>query len=204
MSAVPRSTTAVTLAHDSRLSGSRTVGWWGMLLLILTEATVFAALISSYFYLRSNSPTWPLGDIERPELTLVSINTVILLVSSIPMQFGMHSIRRGNRRGFQIALIIAWLLGAIFLVLQGVEYSRTPFTPQTNVYGSIFFTTTAIHGVHVLIGLGLALIVLIRSWFGHFDESHYQAVENTAIYWHFVDAVWIVVFSSLYLSVYLM
>lgn len=193
----------VTLPPAFNLSGSRTVGWWGMVMLILTEATVFAALISSYFYLRFNSPTWPTGNIERPELLLASINTVILLASSWPMQMAVRSIRRGYQGGLQIGLAIAWVLAVLFLFFQGVEYSRSSFTPQTNVYGSLYFTILTLHGLHVLGGLGLATVVLIRSWRGHFNERRYQAVENTALYWHFVDAVWVVIFASLYLSPYL-
>ena len=200
--ASPMSGQAATLPHAAYLAGSRTVGWWGMVLLILTEATLFAALVSSYFFLRFNSPTWPTGMIARPDLWLALINTVILLSSSWPMQMAVRNSRRGDRRGLQIGLAMALGLGVLFLILQGVEYARTAFTPQTNVYGSLFFTITGLHGLHVLGGLGLATVVLIRAGLGHFNERRYQAVENTALYWHFVDAVWIVIFASLYLSPY--
>ncbi len=190
------------LPYASTLSGSRSVSWWGMILLIATEATLFAALVSSYFFLRTNSPTWPAGNIDRPELVLAGINTVILISSSIPMQLSLRSIRRGNKSGLIIGLSIAAVLGVIFLSLQGVEYSRTHFALQTNVYGSLFYTITGLHGLHVLVGLGFVSFVLVRAWLGQFDEHHNQAVENTALYWHFVDAVWIVIFSSLYLSPY--
>lgn len=194
---------SATLPHGSELSGSRTAAWWGMLLLILTEATLFGSLISTYFFLRANSPTWPIDDIKRPGLLLAGINTVILLSSSWPMQMSVRSIRRTSRKGLQTGLAIALVLGVLFLSLQAVEYSRSTFTPQANAYGSLFFTITAMHGLHVLVGLGLAAFTLIRAFLGHFDEIHFQAVENTALYWHFVDAVWILVFASLYLSPYL-
>lgn len=182
MSANNVTPSTATLPHAADLAGSRTVGWWGMVLLILTEATLFAALVSSYFFLRFNSPTWPAGMIERPELWLASINTVILLSSSWPMQMAVRNMRRGDRRGLQIGLSIALGLGMLFLVLQGVEYARSPFTPQTNVYGSLFFTITGLHGLHVLGSLGLATVVLIRAGLGHFNQRRYQAVENTALY----------------------
>ncbi|MEZ4869285.1 MAG: cytochrome c oxidase subunit 3 [Caldilineaceae bacterium] len=193
----------VTLPPAFNLSGSHTVGWWGMVMLILTEATVFAALISSYFYLRFTSPTWPTGSIERPDLLLVSINTVILLSSSWPMQMAVRSIRRNYQGGLQIGLAIAWVLAVLFLFFEGVDFVRSNFTPQTNVYGSLYFTILSLHGLHLIAGIGLATILLIRAWRGHFNERRYQAVENTALYWHFVDAVWIVIYASLYLSVYL-
>ena len=199
----PVSPRTVTLPHSDVLAGPRTVGWWGMLFLILSEATLFGALISTYFFLRANSPTWPAGGIDRPELLLAAINTVILLSSSWPMQMSVRSIRRGDRQGLKIGLAIALVLGVLFLSLQAVEYREATFTPQTNAYGSLFFTITGLHGLHVLIALVLAAFMLVRGVLGHFDARRYQAVENTALYWHFVDAVWIVIFVSLYLSPYL-
>ncbi len=194
---------AKSLPHATVLSGSRTVSWWGMVLLIATEATVFAALISSYFYLRTNSPAWPAGNIDRPELLLAGINTLILVSSSWPMQMSVRSIRQNNNRGLLLGLAIGGVLGVLFLSLQAVEYSRASFAMQTNVYGSLFFTITGLHGLHVLVGLGMVVFVLVRAFLKHFDSHRYQAVENAVLYWHFVDAVWIVVFSSLYLSTYL-
>ncbi len=190
------------LPQSANLAGSRTVGWLGMVLLILTEATLFGALISSYFFLRDNSPAWPLGGITRPELLLAAINTVILLSSSWPMQMGVRNIRHGSRSRLLIGLGIAWVLGLLFLCLQLVEYSRLSFTLQTNAYGSLFLTITGLHGLHVLAGLGMVAFVLLRALLGHFDDHRYQAVENVALYWHFVDAVWIVIFTTLYLSPY--
>lgn len=198
-----RNTVRLQLPLEATVTGSRALSWWGMVMLIITEATLFAALISAYFYLRFTSPTWPTGDIRRPELLLASINTVVLLASSWPMQMGVRNIRRGNERGLQIGVLIAWVLAVIFLSLQGVEYARSDFLPQTNAYGSLFFTITGLHGLHVLGGLGMATIVLIRAWRHHFNPERYQAVENVALYWHFVDGVWIAVFASLYLSPYL-
>jgi heme/copper-type cytochrome/quinol oxidase subunit 3 len=200
---VPNPARSQPLPPMSELSSSRTVGWWGMVLLIITEATIFVALISSYFFLHFNAAEWPLGDIARPELRIAIINTVLLVGSSFPMQMALRSIRRGSRSGLQIGIIIGFILGAIFLGLQAYEFSHSEFMPQTNAYGSLFFTILSIHGLHVLVGLGLAFFILVRTWFGHFDALHYQAVENSVLYWHFVDAVWIVIFVSLYLSPYL-
>jgi heme/copper-type cytochrome/quinol oxidase subunit 3 len=191
------------LPYMSRLSSTRTVGWWGMGLLILTEATVFVALLSSYFFLRFNAPVWPLGDIARPELRIAIINTILLVGSSIPMQWSLHSIRRGNVAGLQIGLVLGIILGAIFLSLQAYEFTHTDFSPQVNAYGSLFYTILSVHSAHVIGGLGMAIFVLVRAWAHHFDADHFQAVENSVLYWHFVDVVWIFIFSSLYLSPYL-
>ena len=204
MSADARTTIQMELPPEAELSGSRTIGWWGMLMLILTEATLFAGLLSTYFYLRFTSPTWPTGDIRRPELLLAGINTIILISSSWPIQMAVRSIRRsGSRARLALGLGIGWVLGVLFLSLQMVEYARSDFLPQTNAYGSLFFTITGLHGLHVLVGIALVTVVLIRTWLGHFTQRRYQAVENVVLYWHFVDAVWIFIFASLYLSPYL-
>ncbi len=191
------------LPHMRDLSAGRTVSWWGMVLLIVTEATVFGALISSYFFLRFNSPVWPQDGIARPELRIALINTVLLLSSSWPMQMALRSIRRGSRSGLQIGIAIGAVLAIIFLSLQAYEFTHTEFTPQTNAYGSLFFTILSLHGAHVLIGLFIAAFVLARAWAGHFTASSHHAVENGVLYWHFVGAVWVVIFISLYLSPYL-
>lgn len=203
MSAIPEPISSQRLPSMSVLSGNRTVGWWGMILLILTEATIFAALISAYFFLRFNAPTWPMGGIETPELLIPIVSTVLLVGSSIPMQMALRGIRRGNRSTLQIGLIIGFVLGAIFLGLQGYEFYSSKFSLQDNAYGSLFFTILSIHGLHLLVGLTIVIFLLARTWAGHFDAERYQAVENSVLYWHFVDAVWIVIFISLYLSPYL-
>jgi heme/copper-type cytochrome/quinol oxidase subunit 3 len=173
-----------------------------MVMLILTEATLFGALISAYFYLRFAAPVWPPAGIGRPELILPGIGTVVLLSSSIPMHLADRGIRAGNLQRLRIGLLISFVLGAIFLGIQAAEYMRSEFAPWTNAYGSLFFTITSFHGLHVLGGLLLNAATQVLAWQGHFSQRRHAGVQNVALYWHFVDAVWIVVFASLYLSPY--
>lgn len=184
---------------ESPVTTSREPGWWGMVLLIATEATLFIYLIASYFYLRFYAATWPPKGIERPEILIPAINTVILLSSSIPMHLADMGIRSGNVRRLRIGLAGSFILGAIFLSLQLFEYSRLTFQPQTNVFGSLFYTITGFHGAHVMVGLILIAVTEVKALRGYFSAEHHLAVQTTAMYWHFVDAVWIVVFTSLYL-----
>jgi cytochrome c oxidase subunit III len=197
-----------TLTRDLELPehavGPRAYGWWGMVWLIATEATLFAALIASYFYLRFRSgPAWPPGDIHDPELALPVVMTVILLSSSIPVHMAESAIEKGNVLGLKIGLAIGALLGATFLVLTwAVEWPLAieEFTPRTNVYGSLFFTITGFHSAHVAVGLIISAWAQVRAWSGAFDQNRHLTVQNFTMYWHFVDVVWIFVFSTIYLS----
>ena len=177
----------------------RSPGWWGMVLVITTEAAFFAYFIFSYFYLASMAHgSWPPEG--KPALTLALPNTIILLVSSLTFWWAESGIRHGSQMRLRIGMFLTLLLGIAFLVIQGVEYSHKHFTPASDAYASLFFTITGFHGAHVAAGLLMNIVVQIRVWLGHFSAERHLAVTNAALYWHFVDAVWIVVFISLYLS----
>jgi heme/copper-type cytochrome/quinol oxidase subunit 3 len=172
----------------------RNPGWWAMVFIIVTEAMLFA-----YFYLGSmaNTPWPPSGP---PALKLVVPNTIILLASSGTMWWGESGIRAGSQVRLRLGLLITLILGAVFLAIQGIEYSKKDFALQSNAYGSLFFTITGFHGAHVFVGLLFNIVVQLRAWLGHFTAERHLAVTNAAMYWHFVDAVWLVVFASLYLA----
>jgi heme/copper-type cytochrome/quinol oxidase subunit 3 len=194
---------ALVRERSPRRSPEPTTGTMGMLLFILTEATLFATFLVSYFFLRFQStPQWPPEGIETPTLLLPSIMTVVLLSSSVPMHIADTGIRRGSRLRLRLGLLASFVLGAAFLGLQAVEYMEKlrEFTPQTNAYGSLFFMITGFHGAHVAGGLLLNLWVQVQAGRGFYGPDRHLTVRNVALYWHFVDAVWIAIFSSLYLA----
>ena len=188
-------------------SGSRSYAWWGMVWLIATEATLFAILIASYFYIRFRSgPTWPPGEIADPELVLPLIMSAILLSSSVPVHLGAKAIRKGNQAGLRAGLLLGWILGAAFLAITlAVEWPEKlhEFTPTTNAYGSLYYTITGFHASHVAVGLLMSLWVQMLARRGAFDARRHLSVENFAMYWHFVDVVWVAVFLSIYLAPHL-
>jgi heme/copper-type cytochrome/quinol oxidase subunit 3 len=174
-------------------------GWWVMILIIATEAMLFAYLLFSYFYLASMSRgVFPPGG--PPALELTAPNTVILLASSGTMYWGELGMRAGNVKRLRLGMLATLLLGAVFLTIQGIEYSRKAFTPATHAYGSLFFTITGFHGAHVFVGLLINVVVQVWAWRDWFSQERHLAVTNAAMYWHFVDAVWLVVFFSLYVT----
>jgi cytochrome c oxidase subunit 3 len=175
-------------------------GFWGIALVIATEGVIFLALVSSYFFLWAGSRHWPQGGIEPPELPRILIFTPILLLSSVPVFWAEAAIRKGGVRQLRIGLFIAFVMGLAFLVNQVLEYRELTFGWQDNAYASIFYVTTGLHGLHVLVGLLISVVVQIKAAIGRYDAQHHVNVQVFSLYWHFVDAVWIVVFTSLYLA----
>jgi heme/copper-type cytochrome/quinol oxidase subunit 3 len=185
-------------------SGSSSPGWWGMVMLIATEAMLFGTLIASYFFLRFKSgPEWPPDGIEVPTLGLPLLMSAILWSSSIPVHIADRAIRRNRRGTTKLGLAAGFVLGAMFLAMQlALEYPEklAEFGPTTNAYGSLFFTLTGFHGSHVLIGLMISLWTQVRVWRGAFDATRHVTIQTFAMYWHFVDVVWLFVLLTIYLS----
>ncbi|MFL5767080.1 MAG: heme-copper oxidase subunit III [Actinomycetota bacterium] len=185
------------------VTGTHSTAWWGMALFIAAELSLFASLLAGYYYLRFKATAWPIGGLEKPNLVPGAIATVLLLSSSLPMWWAERGIKRDDARRLRIGLLLSFLLGAAFLAIQASEYVSASFDWRTNVYGSLFFTITGLHGIHVLVGLLMGLVIQARAWRNEFDSNRYLSVETVALYWHFVDVVWIFLFSSLYLFPYL-
>jgi len=188
-----------SLAQPEVAGQGRSVNWWGMLAMISSEVIFFANLIIGYLYLRVRAGQWPPQGIEPLELLLPTINTAILLSSALPMHGAHLAIRRGDRKGMQQGLVLTAVLGMIFLSGQAWEYTHSPFSLKSGTFGSTFFTLTGFHGLHVAVGIILIWICFFRSLRGSFNREHHFNVEAATMYWHFVDAVWVILFGVLYL-----
>jgi heme/copper-type cytochrome/quinol oxidase subunit 3 len=174
--------------------------WWGMVVLITTEAMVFLALLSAYFFVRAGAPVWPPPGITAPELHRTIVFTVVLLGSSIPVFWMEHALHRGHVRQVAISLAIAFLMGAAFLGNTIFDFRNMEFGIEENAYASLFWVIIGLHGIHVAIGLLMSATVQVKVWTGRITPEHHVTPEVFALYWHFVDGVWIFVFSSLILS----
>jgi cytochrome c oxidase subunit III len=183
----------------------------GMLLFIGSEVMFFAGLFGAYFNARAQAqPNWPPEGLEHvinpfptePIPFLPFIATVILLLSSGTMQWGVWRIRKGDRRGMNRALLVTLIMGGLFLSAQAFEYlvllDQDGFGINSGIYGTLFYTMTGFHGAHVFGGLVGIFIVLVRGVAGQFSARHHIAVEAVSAYWHFVDIVWIFLFFTLY------
>jgi heme/copper-type cytochrome/quinol oxidase subunit 3 len=196
-----QSATAEALATE--IPAGRTPGWWGMVLFVTTEATLFATLLGSYFYVRFQyGPQWPPPGIEKPELVKPLVMTALLLPSSLPVMWAERGIRKGQRWRLELGLLATLLMGSAFLALQATEYASklAEFTFTTNVYGSLFYVITGFHGTHVAIGLLMIAWLLAAALRGSFGYRRHERVRITATYWHFVDLVWAAILFTVYLS----
>lgn len=185
--------------YDVAPLGRRHPLFWGMLGLITVETVVFATLITCYFYLRTGHPEWPPAGIEEPELLLPTLNTLVLLLSSIPMYFADKGIAEGKQWHLRIGVMAASALALVFLVIKGIEYSHLEYDWSSHAYGSIVWTIAGFHSLHVGALLLKTLIVGILAWKGFFHEEERIAVQVNGIYWHFVVLIWIPLYIVLYL-----
>lgn len=169
-----------------------------------SESFFFLALIISYiYYLHSGEKPFDSSGYLDIKKTLMF--TATLLLSSVTIFLCDVFLGRMNRKALQIWLGVTILLGLVFLIGQGLEYARLyrlNFTISRNVFGSAFFTLTGFHGLHVLIGLMCLSVVLAMFLSRRFISIEATALKSLSVYWHFVDAVWIVVFSVVYLGIF--
>ncbi|MCC8396165.1 cytochrome c oxidase subunit 3 [Paraburkholderia sp. MMS20-SJTR3] len=183
-------------------AGERSSGWWGCFTLIATEAALFGYLIFSYLYLASQSQQhWPPEGL--PKLGLGSVNTVILLSSSV-FVWGCEKLVRRKRLHWAVASMAAGIvLGCIFMGIQLREWHERPYNLTSHLYGSLYFTITGFHMAHVAVGIVVLALLLIWTALGYFDDKRCAALSVGGLYWHFVDIVWLFIFSTLYLTPYL-
>jgi cytochrome c oxidase subunit 3 len=204
----PALTTAVAHAEPHVASGHARRGIsnpiLGMLLFITSEVMFFSGLFAAYFATRAANQPWPpdpFKDILDP-LGPIIIATIILIASSFTCQFAVWSIRRGDRKGFVRNTAITFVLGIVFLLMQAYDYSllfSEGMTLGSGPFGTTYFTLTGFHGAHVFGGVLMLGVILYRGMAGQFSAKHHDAVEAVSLYWHFVDVVWILLFSILYL-----
>ena len=171
----------------------------GMLLFIISEVMIFGAFFTAYFFIRVvQGDPWPAPGQEIPTGP-VAVNTAVLISSSFTMHWAQASIRNGNRFGLRAGILSTLLLGITFLFLQVNEYVHLGYAPHDSAQGSIFYGLTGLHGAHVCIGLMLLSMVTVRAFRGHYSPEEHRGVEVPGIYWHFVDVMWIIVYTTIYI-----
>jgi cytochrome c oxidase subunit 3 len=210
-------TPLASMPHDTHGGISNPV--LGMLLFITSEIMFFGGLFAAYFSIRASAPQWPTINPETnepfhlqvlpiqtvnggTEVSFVLIATVLLILSSFTCQIGVWAIRRDDRTTYLRAITVTLALGIAFLLMQLTDYAilgSEGLTLSSGTYGTTFYTLTGFHGAHVFGGVIMLAVILYRGMAGQFSGRHYDAVEAASLYWHFVDVVWILLFSLLYL-----
>lgn len=178
----------------------------GILAFLGTEAIFFGLLILSYIYFRATDNSAPNAKVLEPNFFRTLIFSLCLFASSATVVFAERALKRGNRRGLIIWLLVTVLLGAIFLSGQVWEYTdlfKENIYPSRNTFGTSFFTMTGFHGLHVFGGLVMLSILTGLATIGDFKGPHSAAVTCVSWYWHFVDMVWVVIFSLVYVLPYI-
>ena len=176
----------------------------GMILFITSEVLFFFSFFWAFFH-RRLSPSVELGTIWPPAgiqpfnpFQIPLINTAILLASGVTVTWAHHSIINANHRQALQGLGVTILLGLYFTALQALEYYEARFSMADSVYGASFFVATGFHGLHVIIGSLFLFFCFTRLFSCHFSQSHHFGFEAAAWYWHFVDVVWLFLFTSIY------
>ncbi|MBI2766494.1 MAG: heme-copper oxidase subunit III [Chloroflexi bacterium] len=192
-------------------------GMLGFILFLSSEVMFFGGLFAAYFIARADVPPGPDGIASWPPDYLLSaekiaagvkfelnfpltlIATIILILSSVTIQIGVFQIQKGRRSGMIWWFFVSIVLGLVFLSIQMYDYSQLPFRSGDTIFGTTFYTLTGFHGAHVAGGIIFMIVIMMRAMGGQFSADRHEAVEACSFYWHFVDIVWIALFTTLYI-----
>jgi cytochrome c oxidase subunit 3 len=203
------------LAHHfdslAQQTEATTLGMW---VFLVTEVLFFGGLFATYMVYRSWCPDAFAAASHELDVTLGTINTVVLITSSLTMALAVHAAQLGQRKALLLFLILTMVLGGAFLGIKSVEYYHkfvehhvpgpsfqfeAEHIRHAQIFFSLYFVMTGLHAVHMIIGIGIMLVMFYWSWNGTITQEYYSPIEISGLYWHFVDIVWIFLFPLLYL-----
>ena len=173
-----------------------------MWLFLGSECLLFGALISVYMFAKSRLPDGEIGPSDVFDIPFTSVSSFVLLMSSLTMVLALSAMQRSNERGFRVWITATALLGGTFVAGQVYEFTvfySSGLGYTTNIFGSAFYTLTGFHGAHVSIGIIMLMSLLVMNLRGRLGPDRAENVELIGLYWHFVDIVWILIFTIIYL-----
>jgi len=168
--------------------------------IIATEGALFAYLLFSYYYIAIQPHSAGTFPPEIPSIDLSLPNTLILITSSVFVAIAQHGIMRGHTGRLVVGMGIGLALGITFLIVQYYEWKGQSFTLADSPYSSLFYVVTGFHMAHVFVGVLGLLAIFVWSSMGYFSRTRYAHVHIVAVYWHFVDVVWLAIFFTFYLT----
>ena len=176
----------------------------GLILFIVSEAFAFLSVFWAFFH-SSLSPAIEIGGVWPPigitpldPFAIPLLNTFLLLSSGAFITYGHHALIQGDRKGAIIGTLLTIILAIVFTALQYYEYSEAPFSISDSVFGTVFFASTGLHGLHVIVGTIFILVGFFRIVNYHLSTNHHVGFEASILYWHFVDVVWLFLFIAVY------
>lgn len=188
---------ALTMERDWPLPDRGTVG---IIFLIVTETALFAIFVATYLIYIGKSPV---GPYPKDVLELPILSSICLLSSSLTVYFAEHALEHNNLGRFKLWWLVTILLGLEFLISTGLEWKKLIYedhlTISTNLFGSTFYSLVGLHASHVIVGLTFLSIVLAVTLMGFPIQTQFRRVKFLSWYWHFVDGVWVVVFTVVYI-----
>jgi cytochrome c oxidase subunit 3 len=203
------------LAHQfDSLDQQKETATLGMWVFLVTEVLFFGGLFLTYAIYRSWYPRAFAAASHELDVTLGTINTAVLITSSLTMALAVHAAQLGRRNLVMTLLVATMVLGGVFLGIKSLEYYHKfaehhvpgpgftfeqEYARNAQIFFSLYFLMTGLHALHMIIGLGVMLVMLWWAWRGTVTAEYYSPVEITGLYWHFVDIVWIFLFPLLYL-----
>ena len=187
-------TTPYVAAAVDRSRRAMPSGWWGVLLFVCSEATLFGLMIASYFYLRFYNAQWPPAGIDKPKVALPLVLTAVLVSTAVPLFLAVRSARLGRVRAAWLLVLVAVLVQGAYLGVQMHEFASDldKMSPKDSSYASIYFTLLGAHHIHVAVGILLELWLVARL-LGGMTNYRLIALRSIALYWYFVAALGVAV-----------
>ena len=187
---------------------TKTQLWWGNVLLLCIETTMFGLVVAAYFYFRQNFKTWPPPHSDSPphlfepvpSLLLPTINLAVIILSVLPMAWADAAARRLDRRAVKAALTLVMLFGAAATVLRFYEFRSLVWSWDSNAYGSVSWAILALHLVQLIVGTLEDVFLATWVWLRPLDENHALDITVTAVYWYWVVGTWLLLYPVVYLS----
>jgi heme/copper-type cytochrome/quinol oxidase subunit 3 len=178
--------------------GYRSLMWWGTMGMILIEGTAFGIAIVAYFYLRSRSLTWPPSNVMPPALRWGTLNTIVLLVSTIPNELAKKAAERIDLRATRLWLVVCMAFGVLFNVVRVMEFTTLNTMWTTDAYGSIVWLTLGLHTTHIVTDFLDTGVLTVLMFVGPVEEGRFVDVSENAVYWYFVVLTWLPIYGVLY------
>jgi cytochrome c oxidase subunit 3 len=206
--------TAATLTHEEHADGhgevdqlyaeTRDMRLLGFLSFIATDMVLFSSFIFAYLYLRNTAQPWPPVGVHRLDVSFAALNSVVLFGSGATMHYALENWKHGKFHRYALFMLATIVLGAGFLAGQAYEYTHLIFDEKvtwagSGIFGASFFTLTGMHGIHVSIGVIYLFVLFLQSVHGVYTKDKYFGLTAGTLYWHFVDVIWVLLFTIFYL-----